>query len=204
MGSKAPSCAGPSPRVRGNRVHRPQLRPVAGSIPACAGKPRRPGRCRSWRTVHPRVCGETRHSPDARPPHAGPSPRVRGNPEVAHRLLAGPRSIPACAGKPPTPRARSSRERVHPRVCGETERTRERIEDAPGPSPRVRGNRVGGANHRVAAGSIPACAGKPGACWWMRRAQRVHPRVCGETRRYHSVTTCWTGPSPRVRGNPSR
>ena len=51
---------GPSPRVRGIPRHPPPPPPVRGSIPARAGNPRRAGRNRIPRTVHPRACGESR------------------------------------------------------------------------------------------------------------------------------------------------
>ena len=49
---------GPSPRVRGSRASAPTSLPPTGSIPACAGKPRRTGACWPRTGVHPRVCGE--------------------------------------------------------------------------------------------------------------------------------------------------
>ena len=70
---------GPSPRVRGNHFERARRHVPAGSIPACAGKPR----CRfprpPPRRVHPRVCGETPSNAAASVLPTGPSPRVRGN-----------------------------------------------------------------------------------------------------------------------------
>ena len=49
--------------------------------------------------------------------------------------------------------------------------------------------------------SIPACAGKPRASRCRCAATRVHPRVCGETRRRPERDRLAYGPSPRVRGN---
>ena len=51
------------------------------------------------------------------------------------------------------------------------------------------------------SGSIPACAGEPGACELGCRARRVYPRVCGGTRRAVISQGSKTGLSPRVRGN---
>ena len=152
---------GPSPRVRGNRRRPLHHRPHAGSIPACAGKPRRPrGRIGAPR-VHPRVCGETVPSSARTNSPRGPSPRVRGNLDCGFRARGADGSIPACAGKPPTRPDTSRRSWVHPRVCGETRLSWSGPASAAGPSPRVRGN----LRHRLAAracvGSIPACAGKP-------------------------------------------
>ena len=177
--SRRPS--GPSPRVRGNRRPAAQTRGCPGSIPACAGKPR---------TL-------TVFAEDA----VGPSPRVRGNPAGGRSASRPAWSIPACAGKPgcAAPRLRSGR--VHPRVCGETERERVRERLEPGPSPRVRGNPDPGRTRRRMGGSIPACAGKPQLRQMDARRAGVHPRVCGETTPVCRRPPIGRGPSPRVRGN---
>ena len=91
---------GLSPRVRGNRRRSWTRRQRAGSIPACAGEPGRPGWGRSCPRVYPRVCGGTSRVYRVLLGVAGLSPRVRGN-QLDDRpviLLSG--SIPACAGEP--------------------------------------------------------------------------------------------------------
>ena len=71
---------GLSPRVRGNRWGPGSSGGSVGSIPACAGEPRR-GRLRRWRgRVYPRVCGGTATLMMNRWSMLGLSPRVRGNP----------------------------------------------------------------------------------------------------------------------------
>ena len=70
---------GPSPRVRGNPFRRGLDREIAGSIPACAGKPMRVTNWKHFPRVHPRVCGETNILAGFTPVTQGPSPRVRGN-----------------------------------------------------------------------------------------------------------------------------
>ena len=52
-------------------------------------------------------------------------------------------------------------------------------------------------------GSIPACAGEPGAARLHRTEARVYPRVCGGTRETKGGIRSGQGLSPRVRGNPS-
>ena len=110
---------GPSPRVRGSHRLRRRRPRVPGSIPACAGKPARPGRGSGSGGVHPRVCGEAHMHPRGWCSITGPSPRVRGSHPAAQLgdLAAG--SIPACAGKPITSGRPAAAGRVHPRVCGE-------------------------------------------------------------------------------------
>ena len=70
-----------------------------------------------------------------------------------------------------------------------------------GLSPRVRGNlrtvgRIGAKN-----GSIPACAGEPGAWRPWLPSSRVYPRVCGGTFHADKNVHAVSGLSPRVRGN---
>ena len=71
-----------------------------------------------------------------------------------------------------------------------------------GPSPRVRGSRVGHLAGHLRLGSIPACAGKPRGRTIRPRARRVHPRVCGEAGTGGDPE--WLFPvHPRVCGKPS-
>ena len=96
-----PYSTGPSPRARGSQVDRQARWHGDGSIPACAGKPRR---------THTR---RTRR---------GPSPRARGSRWTRSEYGYRQGSIPACAGKPSFALSRTKRcTRVHPRVRGEAE-----------------------------------------------------------------------------------
>ena len=111
---------GLSPRVRGNPAQ-----PVPGtrqprSIPACAGEPPEGGLKSGGRPVYPRVCGGTAKVGRARCEICGLSPRVRGNPQRAHRQRAPGRSIPACAGEPNQSVSLKRVGKVYPRVCGGT------------------------------------------------------------------------------------
>ena len=67
---------------------------------------------------------------------------------------------------------------------------------ARGLSPRVRGNQAPADCAPSRAGSIPACAGEPGAC------RRAPSRAVGGTIDNRSAGTNVLGLSPRVRGNP--
>ena len=70
-----------------------------------------------------------------------------------------------------------------------------------GLSPRVRGNRLDDELHAGRDGSIPACAGEPGAPRWSRPSPTVYPRVCGGTTARNRPLLPVAGLSPRVRGN---
>ena len=192
---------GPSPRVRGSLIqlrHRVQRR---GSIPACAGKPGTPKAWGRSPRVHPRVCGEATTKTLAASKVVGPSPRVRGSPEVARHRMLEHGSIPACAGKPASSSAPRRGSRVHPRVCGEAYSSLGGLSSAQGPSPRVRGSRTRSTPVITAMRSIPACAGKPPDRGGRGGGDRVHPRVCGEARTVTSESRAQLGPSPRVRGS---
>ena len=174
---------GLSPRVRGNLRQLPDACVDLGSIPACAGEPRRQALTATTTKVYPRVCGGTRSRLDELPGGRGLSPRVRGNPPAAAVLPPRWRSIPACAGEPYGGSESAQHAEVYPRVCGGTLPVR-RLPDGE-------------------AGSIPACAGEPPVCWGNRRLTTVYPRVCGGTWLPTGPKSTISGLSPRVRGNPA-
>ena len=192
---------GPSPRVRGSHDRHGRRLPRNGSIPACAGKPEARNRTAVKEAVHPRVCGEASILHIRNSAGKGPSPRVRGSPELPRRIRKWRGSIPACAGKPRRLVAREHHEGVHPRVCGEAGPAEHQLRHRAGPSPRVRGSLHGVRSLQAAAGSIPACAGKPPDHARASRPTRVHPRVCGEAPGTRNEPRPDLGPSPRVRGS---
>ena len=194
--------SGPSPRVRGSRGGDITSYEALRSIPACAGEPRRPVRCRSRYRVHPRVCGGARmpERDDGGP--AGPSPRVRGSRHVDEALSRAVGSIPACAGEPCSTSASSRRTKVHPRVCGGAISIPPSVRIISGPSPRVRGSPEPRRSSGGARRSIPACAGEPARTMIPAFSTGVHPRVCGGAGSGCPVPRHGHGPSPRVRGSP--
>ena len=172
---------GLSPRVRGNQSRSPRQASCPGSIPACAGEPRRRPPRPSGRRVYPRVCGGTAMPGRGLGQAQGLSPRVRGNQAGGVVAFAGTGSIPACAGEPMARIAFLIMVRVYPRVCGGTLRRRSKLCRVMGLSPRVRGNRS-----------------------WRQHSMarnRVYPRVCGGTCESDCVSKYLVGLSPRVRGN---
>ncbi len=159
--SEAVRLQGLSPRVRGNPRESYSRSYHRGSIPACAGEPRRGDAIGQCNGVYPRVCGGTLGA-SRRPENLqGLSPRVRGNPTCAIRLRQCGGSIPACAGEPVQPDTVLESVRVYPRVCGGTAADVAAVALTWGLSPRVRGNRNVLRIPRRVLGSIPACAGEP-------------------------------------------
>ena len=147
------------------------------------------------------MCGGTTRLTNSGPSCQGLSPRVRGNHSAPYLPTLGRRSIPACAGEPPTARRALPRSWVYPRVCGGTIEGWNEIEPAGGLSPRVRGNRGFIAKLAVKARSIPACAGEPNPAHPGASARGVYPRVCGGTDGDPGQPPIQWGLSPRVRGN---
>ena len=200
IGSR-PGHMGLSPRVRGN-LHFDYPLVIAGrSIPACAGEPAHPQAGTQPLAVYPRVCGGTPLRMATIQMRVGLSPRVRGNPDGQVSAAQWLRSIPACAGEPPSSRGGFPTRRVYPRVCGGTVAIKYPDGLWHGLSPRVRGNRRVihvDAGHRR---SIPACAGEPPAPAAPRGTSWVYPRVCGGTQAANHLMTDDKGLSPRVRGN---
>ena len=196
-----PNRGGLSPRVRGNPSRLRGLATCLGSIPACAGEPRRRHCRQPANGVYPRVCGGTCPSATQPADRMGLSPRVRGN--HRHRphpgALGG--SIPACAGEPLSVVAASGHRKVYPRVCGGTGRLYNAGRTLLGLSPRVRGNRRPASADARPDGSIPACAGEPPADDALVDFVKVYPRVCGGTVPDHLANALLPGLSPRVRGN---
>ena len=193
---------GLSPRVRGNLFRDRHRRPICRSIPACAGEPSIRHADRFVFRVYPRVCGGTERPRQVGRLSRGLSPRVRGNLTRAYAAERKRRSIPACAGEPEQQRKRLPKCMVYPRVCGGTGRAHCVAVQRRGLSPRVRGNPRGRRRSTATPWSIPACAGEPHGCQYMRVQPLVYPRVCGGTRPGTTGRAELEGLSPRVRGNP--
>ena len=131
----------------------------------------------------------------------GLSPHVRGNRQAAHDRHHRVGSIPACTGKPWKGRGAPPSAAVYPRMYGETPASANRRCAGSGLSPHVRGNRPRGDRGAGAAGSIPACTGKPTISRQSRRKRRVYPRMYGETVAGLPPLRLAVGLSPHVRGN---
>ncbi len=96
------SFEGLSPRVRGNPHPTKEKTNGTGSIPACAGEPGWIDAEVAIPEVYPRVCGGTCATRRRPATVCGLSPRVRGNQHDRAPCRIDDRSIPACAGEPPS------------------------------------------------------------------------------------------------------
>ena len=91
------------------------------------------------------------------------------------------RSIPTCAGQPPTHCLRHCTRWVYPHVCGAAfDAIALRIISL-GLSPRVRGNLAFPSLRIPARRSIPTCAGEPWSTVSIGISMTVYPHVCGGT-----------------------
>ena len=214
---------GLSPRLRGNRQHRPALHRRRGSIPTPAGEPHPAPFSSPKAPVYPRACGGTHQTGVCYTAPKGLSPRLRGNlVEPPAKQEAGG-SIPAPAEEPSRWSRTSTRTRVYPRACGGTELFAGPVGagDAPvypracggtvvsittsnndtGLSPRLRGNLPRQGRHSAAHGSIPAPAGEPQIYPICQKVPRVYPRAGGGTSGLSPHSLDSVGLSPRLRGN---
>ena len=110
---------GSSPRMRGTLRKRYEKPVKPGIIPAYAGNTTLTPCEGSYFGDHPRVCGEHRSDIDGMTEAAGSSPRMRGTREDSQSLRSAGGIIPAYAGNTMIVFLIVSRQRDHPRVCGE-------------------------------------------------------------------------------------
>ena len=173
---------GSPPRVRGKGIFCKVYNNPKRITPACAGKRKTAWKGEGKKQDHPRVCGEKKFACELPFPPVGSPPRVRGKVSGILLCVATYRITPACAGKSLTARQRGTREKDHPRVCGEKccqpHQTITRDRD----------------------GITPACAGKSLLMLWLCPPPWDHPRVCGEKRRDRLDYYVPQGSPPRVRG----
>ena len=192
--------SGSPPRVRGKGQCGIPGENRPGITPACAGKRRKiKGRFGLYRD-HPRVCGEKSNGPTKTCPPWGSPPRVRGKAFDCFPQTKNIRITPACAGKRTYENERETRNRDHPRVCGEKIVNPNSTNKLQGSPPRVRGKAKAA---ELAQGKLritPACAGKRKSKRAKAGQRRDHPRVCGEKEKMTRQQLEKQGSPPRVRG----
>ncbi len=191
---------GPSPRVRGAPPWRGGGAGRSGTIPARAGSTGPVGAPVGVDGDHPRACGEHGIDLQLRDLPGGPSPRVRGAPDLEHAAPHRLGTIPARAGSTRRPCRLNPPGRDHPRACGEHDGRVKPYVNVWGPSPRVRGARARAVHPLGWRGTIPARAGSTRRRTRPRLGRRDHPRACGEHPALRKTIGHALGPSPRVRG----
>ena len=139
---------GSSPHVRGARQMIKRCFCSHGIIPACAGSTSMHHAFINGRRDHPRMCGEHSVHEIGYWSLRGSSPHVRGAPTGCHGWVHQHGIIPACAGSTHCWRRWRSRERDHPRMCGEHATRHAGIRLRPGSSPHVRGAHPNGLPRR--------------------------------------------------------
>ena len=179
-----PRLTGSSPRVWGTPGFAPPLTRSARFIPACVGNASFHASPRSYRAVHPRVCGERTAGDVAAALPSGSSPRVWGT---------------RSAVKP----NRASIGGSSPRVWGTPEGRRPALRLRHGSSPRVWGTPRVHSSETHYGRFIPACVGNAWCCPAPTALLSVHPRVCGERNEALHINCNHAGSSPRVWGTRS-
>ena len=171
-----------------------------GIIPAYAGNTADSGDHSRRHGDHPRVCGE--HYERKRLAHQfqGSSPRMRGTRTVRESQGGTVGIIPAYAGNTTSRTTERKPWRDHPRVCGEHHSPSPDGSSRPGSSPRMRGTHRRNEREIVRRGIIPAYAGNTRVPFHLLRAERDHPRVCGEHATVGVRSAEAATSSPRMRG----
>ena len=157
---RAKVALGSPPRMRGKDGVNDSAQAVTGITPACAGKRDKAGLPFAPVRDHPRVCGEKTSASSLFNTAAGSPPRVRGKELRVETCFSHDGITPAYAGKRRLSVKTASRNRDHPRVCGEKpnrivwEHWRE------GSPPRMRGKDGVNDSAQAVTGITPAYAGK--------------------------------------------
>ena len=165
----------------------------AGNTPASTG-------CGHGSSVHPRACEEHPKSNGSIMSFSGSSPRMRGTPGGRKRNIFPVRFIPAHAGNTAPTWPNSAINSVHPRACGEHERSPASSTPLAGSSPRMRGTLGKKRQHLGKRRFIPAHAGNTFQTIARAITRPVHPRACGEHSPSSSTRMQVLGSSPRMRG----
>ena len=149
------------------------------------------------------MCGEHPGTRGRERRAAGSSPHVRGARPHGRVNIRHGGIIPACAGSTRTRSDECHWSKDHPRMCGEHKSIAFWVGTLRGSSPHVRGALPIVGHVEPAVGIIPACAGSTQLSHRSWRANRDHPRMCGEHTCVAATHHRLTGSSPHVRGAPA-
>ena len=156
---------------------------AARITPAYAGKRNIERGCKNGFEDHPRVCGEKSKYRGICALLPGSPPRMRGKELCPFTTMSAARITPAYAGKSLTIPKLYTRNRDHPRVCGEKEVRHQSRASGIGSPPRMRGKVCCVHSPAPVCGITPAYAGKRKSYSKHKKHHRDHPRVCGEKSR---------------------
>ena len=162
---------GSSPRMRGKRPSRYDIRGCRRIIPAHAGQTAYRSQGPSRRSDHPRACGANRVRWRARGPRAGSSPRMRGKLGPPPPEPPENRIIPAHAGQTAFYNGLTISKPDHPRACGANSSVISMETTVSGSSPRMRGKLMrltyeARRNRIIPAHAGQTCTGNRGPwCW---------------------------------------
>ena len=156
---------------------------AARITPAYAGKRNIERGCKNGFEDHPRVCGEKSKYRGICALLPGSPPRMRGKELCPFTTMSAARITPAYAGKSLTIPKLYTRNRDHPRVCGEKHGAPVSARWSAGSPPRMRGKACSALLISRHTGITPAYAGKRKSYSKHKKHHRDHPRVCGEKSR---------------------
>ena len=181
--ARSATSLGSSPLTRGKLGVIKIIKRMLGLIPAHAGKTKGKAIVSFDPGAHPRSRGENAVAAIRAPNVGGSSPLTRGKPIHHDGAQEEGRLIPAHAGK--TGRSVSDRmgTAAHPRSRGENTWVAIGFGRATGSSPLTRGKLAHDTRTDLAAGLIPAHAGKTYRAIPGRSSGRAHPRSRGENGR---------------------
>ena len=149
---------------------------------------------------HPRMCGEKKSFANSIEMELGSPPHVRGKGTSVFRYFFHGRITPACAGKRRCKAASCELSWDHPRMCGEKKCCVNRSLFVWGSPPHVRGKEIYAFCFSRGYGITPACAGKRNWQCSTMKAEKDHPRMCGEKQWPKEQVWFITGSPPHVRG----
>ena len=151
---------------------------------------------------HPRECGANFRNLPQSIVNIGSSPRVRGKLLRNRVERHGRRIIPASAGQTQSSTLWLPVWPDHPRECGANPLSTDRVNVAPGSSPRVRGKPWVMMLVMLGLRIIPASAGQTKRTHGRNSGKADHPRECGANAMLQNGAYTGNGSSPRVRGKP--
>ena len=194
---------GSPPHMRGKAVCADSQPVSCGITPAHAGKSAPQKIEVPVPLDHPRTCGEKAASFASCAACAGSPPHMRGKAGIFQPRGASGGITPAHAGKSTKRFNIISRNRDHPRTCGEKASLLTNPATVTGSPPHMRGKGSPGIAAGLFCGITPAHAGKRRTTSSGPGLDRDHPRTCGEKVVFLELISENMGSPPHMRGKDS-